>query len=124
MTNPDAVVTARGEAATLSRVTAVVYDAHGTYSEALSTVTSTAFQCIVSVPRQRELPPSMAGQEALRITVLSTLDVRADRPGRRDRVSVRGRTYEVIETHADKHPLTGIAKQTVLLAQLPIPQGT
>lgn len=123
MPTPDSIVTARGEAVTLNRVTTAVYSG-GVLDEAASTIQSVATKAVVSVPRQVEVPASAQGQEALRLTVLSSLDVRADRAGRRDRFTVRGRLYEVIEVKDDTHALRGTRKKSILLAQLAIPQGS
>lgn len=124
MTSPDALVARLGEVVSLSRITVPVYDANGSFSESLSAKVVEDVRAIVSQPRERDLPPRMQGQESLRLTVASTVDIRGDRSGRPDRVTARGRVYDVIEVRDDRHPFMATRKRTVLLAQHTIPGGT
>lgn len=121
MTSPDAEVTAYGETVTLRHINAAVFTADDTFDEAASTLTDTAVKAIVSQPSEKELRAYQGREQVpeLRLTVLSSVDVRSDRPGRPDWVVRGGRTYQVFEVRDDRHPWTGDRKKSVLLGALP-----
>lgn len=122
MPTPDSLVAGHGQSMALSSITTPAYNGAGTFDEKTSTVATTTFLAIPSQPRSRELPLQLQGQEMLRLTVPSSLNVQAERPGRPDRVTWNGALYEVLEVRDDKHPMTGVRKKTVLLARVAHPQ--
>jgi hypothetical protein len=121
MPTPDSLVASRGEDVVHSVITAAVYDAAGAFDESASSKTTTTIKAIVSLPSSKELFINIQSQPMLRLTVQSTVEVSAQRPGRPDRFTVRGEPYEVIEVRVDRHPFVSTRKTTVILTRVATP---
>ena len=120
MVNPDLLVAAKGESVSLIHVTVAVYDGDD-FDDENSTIPTTPILAIVSLPSEKDLR-AFQGRQALptlRLTVLSTTDIKADRPGRNDRIERDGHLYQVEEVRSDRHPFVGVPKKTVFLTPLP-----
>lgn len=134
MTDPDAVVGAVGEEIELERVVDPVYDANDVLDRDASTIETELVQAVVSQPSENDTvrEEGRVGTADAKATVASTVDVATQREGRRDRV-IRygygegsagdtefgdGTRFEVVDVQKDRHPFTGVEKQTLMLKQI------
>ena len=136
---PDAIVERAGELVTLERVVDYAIDANG---QVVDKETETVdIPAVVSQPSEQDEQRLEGRLEtgAIKLTVPSTEDIRADRNGQRDRIyrqSLSGwgdggwgdggwggseaqtRLYQVVEVIDDTHALTGTRKKSVMLNEL------
>ena len=120
MPGPDAIVKQHGETVTHEYVTDYQLDANGQVDPSSVVTESDDIQAVVSQPNEQDQQrvDGRLSTGSLRLTVASDQDVSGERGGRRDRFQVDGEWYEVVEVQADEHPVTGTAKQTVLVDRL------
>jgi hypothetical protein len=117
---PDTIVKQHGETVTHEYVTDYQLDANGQVDPSSVVTESDDIQAVVSQPSEQDQQrvDGRLSTGSLRLTVASDQDVSGERGGRRDRFQVDGEWYEVVEVQADEHPVTGTAKQTVLVDRL------
>jgi len=120
MAGPDAIVAAHGVTVTHEYVTDYSLDANGQVDPGSVVTDSDDIQAIVSKPSEEDTQrhEGRLSTGGLRLTVPSDRDVSGERGGRRDRFQVDDEWYEVVEVQDDEHPVTGTAKQTVLVDRL------
>lgn len=120
MGSPDAIVAAHGRTVTHEYVTAYSLDANGQVDESSIVTAAEEIQAVVSNPSEEDQQrlEGRLSTGSLRLTIDSDRDVSGDRGGRRDRFQVGGEWFEVVEVQADEHPMTGTAKQTVLVDRI------
>lgn len=120
MTGPDTIVDQFGTIVTHEYVTAYGLDNNGQVDPGSITTAADEIPVIISQPSEED-QQRLEGRLSTggrRLTVKSDRDIRGDRGGRRDRILIDGEWYEVVEVRDDEHPITGTAKQTVLVDTL------
>jgi hypothetical protein len=120
MATPDQLVADHGRDVTHEYVTAYDLDSNGQVDPSTLTTQEQTISAIVSNPTEEDEQrvDGRLSTGARRLTVDSGLDVKADRPGRRDRITIDGELYKVVDVSDDIHPITGTQKLTVVLDRL------
>jgi len=120
MPGPDAIVAQHGVTVTHEYVTDYSLDANGQVDPNSVVTTTDEISVVISKPSEEDTQrhEGRLSTGGLRLTVPSDQDVSGERGGRRDQFQIDGEWYEVVEVQDDEHPLTGTAKQTVLVDRL------
>lgn len=117
----DPLVKAHGVDVSILRVTNATYDAWDTLDPATMTTQAETVKAILSqrVKGWEWTDGGRINRPTLVITVPSGTDLKADREGRADRVTIDGLVYEVREVREQTHPFTKTKKLSASLVYLP-----
>jgi len=120
VSGPNDIVAEHGVTVTHEYVTDYALDDNGQVDPDSIVTATDEVPAIVSQPSEEDTQrlEGRLSTGGLRLTVASDRDVSGDRGGRRDRFHVDGEAYEVVEVRDDEHPITGAAKQTVIVDRL------
>lgn len=117
----DPIVKAQGVDVSILRVTNATYDAWDTLDPATMTTATETVKAIVSqnVKGWEWVDSGRIQRPACVITVPSGTDLKAEREGRADRVTINGVLFEVREVRDQTHPFTKHKKLSASLIALP-----
>ena len=132
MSGPDTIVRQHGMEVEHEWVLDYQTDANGQVEDGSVEWASERIKAVVSDPsdRDEQRADGRLSGDSRKLTVESDVDVRANRGGRRDRITLppKGmdqlttqgddRLFEVAEVQDDEHPMTGTRKKTVLIDRL------
>ncbi len=120
MSGPDTLVSQYGQAVTHEYVTDYSLTAAGQVDTSSVVTTTDTIDAVISQPSEEDTQriEGRLSAGARQLTVASSVDIQATRGGRRDKITIAGDVFEVMEVRDDTHPVTGTRKQTVLIDRL------